>query len=71
MKTKLLFRLFFYFRGHLKNVKKKATRKTCFSFQMKPLAFRLYLAKFNCIFIELHSIVFVKSFKSESLSVTQ
>ena len=44
--SRVVFSLFFDFRGNLGNVKEKRARKTCFSREMKRLALRVYLAKF-------------------------
>ena len=43
---RLVFSRFFDFRGNLRIVKEKPTRKTCFSGEKKRLAPRIYEAKF-------------------------
>ena len=44
---RLVFSRFFDIRGNFGNVTEKPTRKTCFSREMRRLALRIYLAKFD------------------------
>ena len=44
--SRLVFSRFFYFRGNLRTVTEKLTRKICFSRKKKRLAPRIYQAKF-------------------------